>query len=151
MQVYQRLADLKPLVGQELAISDWFPVTQEKIDQFAQATGDQQWLHVDPQRAAKGPFGVTVAHGFLTLSMLPMFLGSSIDIRDVKMSVNYGLNRVRFPEPVPVGSELRARFLLLSYDELSEGGAQIILKVTVERRGSARPVCVAEAISQRHV
>ena len=150
MRVFERLADLKGLVGQELTTSDWVPITQERIDKFAEATGDHQWIHVDPERAAKGPFGATIAHGFLTLSMLPLFLESSVDIRDVKMGVNYGLNRVRFTSPVPVGSELRARIRLKAFDELPDGGVQMTTEVTIERKGSDKPVCVAEAISRRY-
>ena len=150
MKVYERLADLEALVGQELTTSDWFPITQQRIDQFAEATGDHQWIHVDPARAAKGPFGTTIAHGFLTLSMLPLFLESSIEIRDLKMGVNYGLNRVRFTAPVPVGSELRARIRLIGYDKLADGGVQMTTEVTVERKGGDKPVCVAETIARRY-
>lgn len=150
MRVFEKLADLKALVGEELTTSDWFPVTQERIDKFAEATGDHQWIHVDPERAAQGPFGTTIAHGFLTLSMLPLFLESSVDIRDVKMGVNYGLNRVRFTSPVPVGSELRARIRLKAFDELPDGGVQMTTEVTIERKGSDKPVCVAETISRRY-
>jgi len=150
MRVFEKLADLKPLVGQELAVSDWFPVSQQRIDQFAEATGDHQWIHVDPARAAKGPFGATIAHGFLTLSMLPLLLETAVDIRDVKMGVNYGLNRVRFTAPVPVGSELRGRIRLLAFDELPDGGVQLTTEVTIERKGSDKPVCIAESISRRY-
>ncbi len=150
MRVFEKLADLKALVGEELTTSDWFPITQERIDTFAEATGDHQWIHVDPERAAKGPFGTTIAHGFLTLSMLPLFLESSVDIRDVKMGVNYGLNRVRFTSPVPVGSELRARIRLKAFDELPDGGVQMTTEVTIERKGSDKPVCVAETIARRY-
>jgi acyl dehydratase len=150
MRVFEKLADLKPLVGQELAVSDWFPVSQQRIDQFAEATGDHQWIHVDPERAAKGPFGATIAHGFLTLSMLPLLLETAVDIRDVKMGVNYGLNRVRFTAPVPVGSELRGRIRLLAFDDLPDGGAQLTTEVTIERKGSDKPVCIAESISRRY-
>lgn len=150
MRVFEKLADLKLLVGQELAVSDWFPVSQQRIDQFAEATGDHQWIHVDPERAAKGPFGATIAHGFLTLSMLPLLLETAVDIRDVKMGVNYGLNRVRFTAPVPVGSELRGRIRLLAFDDLPDGGAQLTTEVTIERKGSDKPVCIAESISRRY-
>jgi acyl dehydratase len=150
MRVFEKLADLKPLVGQELAVSDWFPVSQQRIDQFAEATGDHQWIHVDPERAAKGPFGATIAHGFLTLSMLPLLLETAVDIRDVKMGVNYGLNRVRFIAPVPVGSELRGRIRLLAFDELPDGGVQLTTEVTIARKGSDKPVCIAESISRRY-
>ena len=151
MKTFERLADLKQLVGQEIGVSDWFPVSQERIDQFAEATGDHQWIHVDRERAAKGPFGTTIAHGFLTLSMLPLFLETAVDIRDVRMGVNYGLNRVRFTSPVPAGSELRARINLLAYDELPDGGVQLTTEVTVERKGSEKPACIAESVSRRYV
>jgi acyl dehydratase len=150
MKVFEHLADLKPLVGEEIAVSDWFPISQERIDKFAEATGDHQWIHVDSARAAKGPFGTTIAHGFLTLSMLPLFLETAIDIRDLKMGVNYGLNRVRFTSPVPVDSELRARIRLLAFDELPDGGVQMTTEVKIERKGGDKPVCVAEAISRRY-
>jgi acyl dehydratase len=150
VKVFEHLADLEPLVGEEIAVSDWFPVSQERIDKFAEATGDHQWIHVDAERAARGPFGATIAHGFLTLSMLPLFLETAIDIRDLRMGVNYGLNRVRFTAPVPVGSELRARIRLLAFDNLADGGVQMTTEVTVQRKGGDKPVCVAEAISRRY-
>ncbi len=150
MRVFETLADLKACVGEEVAVSDWETVTQERIDKFAEATGDHQWIHVDPERAAKGPFGKTIAHGFLTLSMLPHFFQNSLELKDVKMGINYGLNRVRFTSPVPVGSEVRARLKLLSIEDLPENGAQMVWQVTFERKGSDRPVCVAESISRRY-
>ncbi len=150
MRVFESLAELRPLVGQEIAVSDWVEVTQQRIDQFAQATGDHQWIHVDPQRAAKGPFGTTIAHGYLTLSMLPLFSETAIELRGVRMSVNYGLNRVRFMSPVPVGSELRGRFRLMAIEDIADNGLQITTEVTVERKGSDRPVCVAESIARRY-
>ena len=118
-------------------------VDQATIDKFADATGDHQWIHVDAERAKKGPFGTTVAHGFLTLSLLPRLAESAITIDDVRMSVNYGLNRVRFPAPVPSGSRLRAHMKLLGYEPI-DGGAQLVMEVTMEREGSDKPVCVAE-------
>ena len=150
MRVFETLADLKACVGEEVAVSDWEVVTQERIDKFAEATGDFQWIHVDPERAAKGPFGKTIAHGFLTLSMLPHFFQNSLELKDVKMGINYGLNRVRFTSPVPVGSEVRARLQLLSIEDLPENGAQMVWQVTFERKGADRPVCVAESISRRY-
>ena len=151
MRIIARLADLKSLVGQELAVSNWFPVDQQRIDQFAQATGDHQWIHVDPERAAAGPFGATIAHGFLTLSMLPLFMQDALRFDDVRMGVNYGLNRVRFTSPVPVGSELRARLRLLSVEDVAGNGMQVTMEVTIERQGADKPVCVAETISRRYV
>lgn len=151
MRIISRLADLKSMIGQELAVSNWFAITQQRIDQFAQATGDHQWIHVDPERAATGPFGKTIAHGFLTLSMLPLFIQDALRFEDVRMSVNYGLNRVRFTAPVPVDSELRARFRLLSVEDVAGSGMQVTVEVTIERQGSDKPVCVAEAITRRYV
>ena len=150
MRSFDRLADLEPLVGQHIADSEWIAIDQRRIDQFAEATGDHQWIHVDPVRAAAGPFRTTVAHGFLTLSMLPEMGANAMEFRDVRMGVNYGLNRVRFTSPVPVGSRVRGRFKLLEYKPI-EGGAQITFDVTIEREGADKPVCVAEAVSRRFV
>jgi len=150
MRSFDRLADLRPLVGQHVADSDWITIDQHRIDLFADATGDHQWIHVDPARAAAGPFGTTVAHGFLTLSLLPEMAASAFALNDIRMGVNYGLNRVRFMAPVPVGSRLRGRFKLLAYEPI-EGGAQITMEVTMEREGSAKPVCIAESVSRRYV
>lgn len=151
MQVIQRLSDLQARVGQELGVGEWLQVDQARIDQFAQATGDQQWIHVDPARAAQGPFGATVAHGFLTLSLLPVLLESSFTIADSPLGLNYGLNRVRFPAPVPVGSRLRARAVLQQFEPLPGGGAQLALDVTIEREGQDKPVCAAQILVRRHV
>jgi len=139
------------MVGEELAVSNWFVVDQPRINQFADATGDHQWIHVDPDRAASGPFGATIAHGFLTLSMLPLFIQDALRFDDVRMSVNYGLNRVRFTSPVPVGSELRARFRLVGIEDVAGQGMQVTMEATIERKGSDKPVCVAETISRRYV
>ena len=149
MKSFEHLADLRPLVGQEVGVSDWISVDQKRIDQFAEATGDHQWIHVDPVRAAAGPFGATVAHGFLTLSLLPEMSASAFQVLDTRMGVNYGLNRVRFPAPVPSGSRLRGRFKLLGYEPI-EGGAQLTVEVTMEREGSNKPVCVAESLARRY-
>lgn len=147
MKTYQNSAELKALVGTEIGISDWLTLDQSRIDRFAAVTGDDQWIHVDPKRAAAGMFGSTVAHGFLTLSLLPLFTRSSHRIEGARMSVNYGLNRVRFPSPVPVNSRLRAHFKLLSIEPI-EGGVQTVTEVTVEREGQAKPVCVAESVGR---
>ena len=147
MKTYQNLSELEPLVGATVGISDWLHVDQARIDHFAAVTGDDQWIHVDPVRAAGGMYGSTVAHGFLTLSLLPLFSRSSHKVGGVRMSVNYGLNRVRFPAPVPVGSRLRAHYKLLSFDPI-EGGVQVVTEVTVEREGHAKPVCVAESVGR---
>jgi acyl dehydratase len=150
MRTFKRLADLESLVGQPVASSDWITVSQDRIDQFAQATGDHQWIHIDPVRAAAGPFGCTIAHGFLTLSLLPEMSASAMEVLDTRMGVNYGLNRVRFPAPVPSGARLRGHFKLLGYEPL-EGGAQLTMEVTMEREGSPKPVCVAESVARRFV
>jgi acyl dehydratase len=150
MRSFEHLAELQALVGQEIAVSEWVTVDQRRIDRFAEATGDHQWIHVDPVRAAAGPFGATVAHGFLTLSLLPELSASAIEIRDTRMGVNYGLNRVRFPAPVPSGSRLRGRFRLLAFEPI-EGGAQLVMQVTMEREGGDKPVCVAESVARRYV
>jgi acyl dehydratase len=152
---YARLADLQALVGQEVGTSGWLDVDQARIDAFAHATGDHQWIHVDPARAASGPFGATVAHGFLTLSLIPLFGDQALAIEDVRMGVNYGLNRVRFTAPVRVGSRLRARFTLLAYqalpvDEPGRTAAQLTMEATIEIEGSAKPACVAETVSRRY-
>ena len=150
MRSFDHIADLQALVGQHLGDSEWISVDQQRINLFAQATGDQQWIHVDPVRAAAGPFGVPIAHGFLTLSLLPEMFASAFEVKDARMGVNYGLNKVRFPAPVPVGSRLRGKFVLTAFEPL-EGGAQMTVEVTMEREGSAKPVCVAESIGRRYV
>ena len=150
MKTFATLAELQGLVGQELGHSDWLTVEQSRIDLFAQATDDHQWIHIDPARAAAGPFGTTVAHGFLTLSLLPVLFATAFAIDDVRMGVNYGLNRVRFMTPVRVGSRVRGVFKLLSYEPL-DGGAQLTTLVTIELEGSAKPACVAEAVSRRYI
>lgn len=150
MREIASLDELKGLVGQEVAVSDWIEITQDRINRFADATGDHQWIHLDAERARReSPYGTTIAHGFLTLSLLPMFLERSLVMRDVKMGVNYGTNKVRFPAPVPVGSRLRAHIALLSVDDIT-GGAQVVWLVTMEREGSDKPVCVVESITRRY-
>lgn len=150
MRVFENLDELASCVGQEIAVSDWVEVTQQRIDRFAEATGDHQWIHVDPVRAKSGPFGTTIAHGYLTLSMLPMFYENAIELRGVRMSVNYGLNRVRFMAPVPAGSELRARFRLVSCEPIANNGLQVTTEATIERKGGDKPVCVAETVARRY-
>lgn len=150
MREIASLVELRNLVGQEVAVSDWVEISQERVNLFAEATGDHQWIHLDVERSRKeSPYGGTIAHGFLTLSMLPLLMGSTIRMLDVKMSVNYGLNKVRFPAPVPVGSRIRGRIMLLSVEDIP-GGAQMIWNVTMEREGGEKPVCVAETISRRY-
>ena len=149
MKSFEHLAELAALVGQEIGVSDWITVDQRRIDGFAEATGDRQWIHIDPQRAAAGPFGTTIAHGFLTLSLLPEMGASAMEVRDTRMGVNYGLNKVRFTAPVPVASRLRGRFKLLAYEPI-EGGAQLTMEVTMQREGSDKPVCVAVSLARRY-
>jgi acyl dehydratase len=150
MTSFAHLADLAAFEGREIGRSDWVVVAQSNIDQFAQATGDAQWIHVDPARAAAGPFGATVAHGFLTLSLLSQLFTAAVAFGDVRMSLNYGLNRVRFPSPVPVGSRLRALCVLDAFEPL-EGGAQLTVTLTVEREGGVKPACVAEWVTRHFV
>ena len=150
MRVIASLGQLKELVGQEVAVSDWTEITQERVNQFAHATGDLQWIHIDVERSKKeSPYGGTIAHGFLTLSLLPMLMAGAVSMPDVKMAVNYGLNKVRFPAPVPVGSKLRARMTLAAVEDIT-GGAQVTWLVTIEREGGDKPVCVAESVSRRY-
>jgi acyl dehydratase len=150
MKTFPTLQDVAACVGQEVATSDWTTVTQQQIQQFADATGDQQWIHVDVARAQAGPFGAPIAHGFLTLSLIPKFFETSIAITETRMGVNYGLNKVRFISPVPVGSRLRARLKLLACEPIDQGGMQMNWEVTIEREGSSKPVCVAESIVRRY-
>ena len=150
MKIFDSLAELPAHVGQEVAVSDWLTITQEQVNQFAEATGDHQWIHVDVERAKAGPFGAPIAHGFLTLSLIPRFFESTLEIRNTRMGVNYGLNKVRFTAPVPVGSRLRARMKLLACDPVDNDGVQMTWLVTIEREGSDRPVCVAESLSRRY-
>ena len=148
LAVFDHLADMQPMVGQEIAVSDWVTISQERINQFAEATGDHQWIHVDAERAKKSPFKSTIAHGFLTLSLIPSFSEPSIRVKSIKMGVNYGLNKVRFTNPVKVNSRVRGRFVLKAFDPI-EGGAQVTMNVTVEIEGQEKPACVAESISRR--
>ena len=150
MREIASLDELKALVGQEVAVSDWVEISQERVNQFAEATGDHQWIHLDVERCKReSPFGGPIAHGYLTLSLLPMMMQNSVRMTDVRMGVNYGLNKVRFPAPVPVGSKLRSRTTVVSVEDIP-GGAQVTWLVTVEREGGDKPVCVAESISRRY-
>ena len=144
---FASIDDLRAAVGTDLDSSDWVDIDQKRIDLFADATDDHQWIHVDPERAASGPFGTTIAHGFLTLSLLPRLGEGLLDVEDTRMGVNYGLNKVRFPAPVPVGSRVRAHARLLSVDDVP-GGVQVVTQVTIEREGGDKPVCVAESVSR---
>lgn len=150
MRVFESVAELPGAVGQQLGVSAWRQVTQQQVDLFAEATGDHQWIHVDPDRAARGPFGGTIAHGYLTLSLLAVLVPQTYQVRGLRMAVNYGLNKVRFPAPLPVGARVRAVAQLVAVAELPQGH-QVTLAVTVQRedaggRPAARPVCVAESL-----
>ncbi|HEY6240203.1 MAG TPA: MaoC family dehydratase [Burkholderiales bacterium] len=148
--VIPSVARLKESVGREVAVTDWITVDQERIDGFADVTDDPQWIHVDRERAAKeSPYGTTVAHGFLTLSLLPHLLRQAVEISGLRLGINYGLNRVRFIGPVPAGSRLRARFRLASVEDVDRG-VQTVWDVTVEREGETKPVLVAEWITRRY-
>jgi acyl dehydratase len=149
MKHYAQLQDLAALVGTEIGVSDWVTVEQSRIDLFADATGDHQWIHIDAERAAQGPYGATVAHGFLTLSLLPELSKTAFAVDDVRMGINYGLNKVRFPAPVKSGARLRGRFTLSAYDPLP-GGAQLTVAVVMEVEGGDKPVCVAESLTRRY-
>jgi acyl dehydratase len=144
---YLQLADLQALVGRLLGTSDWLTVDQARIDAFAAATGDHQWIHTASEQAAKGPFGGPIAHGFLTLSLLPVLMQAAYRIENVRMGINYGLNRVRFPAVLPAGSRIRGHATLIAYEPL-EGGAQLTVAIQMERAGHAKPVCVAESLSR---
>ena len=150
MKTFQTLQDLADCVGQEVAVSDWIEVTQAQVDQFAEATGDHQWIHVDVERAKAGPFGGPIAHGFLTLSMLPMFFHAALEVVESRMGVNYGLNRVRFMSPVPVGSRLRGRMKLLTSAPIENDGVQMTWETTIELEGVSKPACVAESVVRRY-
>jgi acyl dehydratase len=151
MTAVYTLEQLGALVGTELGLSDWLPITQERIDQFADATNDHQWIHVDAERATReSPYGTTIAHGFLTLSLLSHLVGQAVRIEGARMAINYGLNRVRFPAPVPVGAHIRARVTLQALEPFA-GGLQSVLGVVVEVQGSEKPCCVAEWLTRRYV
>jgi acyl dehydratase len=136
------------LIGKELGPTEWLEVTQERIDEFAHATDDPQWIHVDPVRAAEGPFGTTIAHGFLTLSLCIPLMAEVLVLDGYRMGINYGVNKVRFPAPVPSGSRIRARFTVQSVEEVA-GGEQGVILATVEREGGDKPVCVAELVLRK--
>ena len=140
------IEQLEPLVGTEIGVSDWFEMTQDRVSQFADATNDHQWIHVDPERAAAGPFGTTIAHGFLTLSMV-VDLAPMPEVEGVAMGINYGLDRVRFISPVPVGSRIRARTKLVDAAAIDRG-VHLKSEVTIEIEGSDRPACVAETLTR---
>lgn len=149
MKIFENISDLQPLVGESIGTSAWLLIDQERVNRFADATGDHQWIHVDPERARRGPFGGPIAHGFLTLSLLPAFFATAFEIRNSSSGINYGLDRVRFMTPVHVGKRLRAHFRLMAWDALEGGGAQMKIEMTVECEGESKPACVAESITRR--
>ena len=146
--IFNSPADLEAVGGKQLGGSEWLEIDQARIDKFADATGDQQWIHVDPERAKDGPFGSTIAHGYLTLSLVNFFLPQIIEVRGISMGVNYGTDRVRFPAPVPVGSRLRGSAELIKVEDVKGGAVQSTVRVTVEIEGSERPACVIDTISR---
>ena len=146
--VFANPSELKQAVGKQLGQSDWLEITQKRIDQFAEATGDHQWIHVDPERAKDGPFGATIAHGYLTQSLVNYFLPQIVEVRGISMGVNYGSDRVRFPAAVRVGSRVRGSAELLKAEDTKDGGVQAVTRVTVEIEGEDRPGCVIDTISR---
>ena len=150
MRRFESLSELAGCVGQDVALSDWLRIDQAMINAFAHATGDHQWIHTDADKAQSGPFGSTIAHGFLTLSLLPQFFESAFEIQGSRMGINYGLNKVRFTAPVPVNSRLRAHMHLLACEAIDNSGMQMTWKVSVEREGSDKPVCIAESLVRRY-
>jgi len=150
VRVFNGADELKAAVGEQLGASDWVTVDQKQIDTFAEATGDHQWIHVDAEKAKDGPFGGTIAHGYLTLSLLPVFSAQVYKVENVKMGINYGLNKVRFTSPVPVNSRLRGSFELLEVSEVKDS-LQVVNKVTVEIEGNERPACVAEWVTRAYL
>ena len=152
MTEIQNFAALRGRLGKEVAVSDWFDVTQERITQFAEATEDRQWIHVDPARAAKeSPYTTTIAHGFLTLSLASVLIRRTFSFEGVRMAINYGLNRVRFITSVPAGSRVRARFAVAAIEEIKDGGAQVTWGITMEREGGDKPCAVVEWVVRYYV
>ncbi|HEX6682725.1 MAG TPA: MaoC family dehydratase [Candidatus Limnocylindrales bacterium] len=147
---FATIEELKASVGKVVGHSDWVTVDQDRINTFADATGDHQWIHVDAERAKQGPFGTTIAHGYLTLSLIPMLAADVVTLKGARMGVNYGLNKVRFPAPLPSGARVRASFEVVSVDDV-EGGVQVVSRVTLEREGGDKPVCVAETVSRSYL
>jgi acyl dehydratase len=144
--IVSSIEELNKLTGQHLGWSDWHVIDQAQVDLFADATGDHQWIHVDPERAATGPFGATIAHGYLTLSIVPAILQEVVRVQGFKFGVNYGCNKVRFPSPVVVGSKLRLGATIASVESVGDTGAQVVLDVTIESEGAAKPSCVAQVV-----
>ncbi|OBJ21078.1 MaoC family dehydratase [Mycobacterium colombiense] len=146
MRTFESVTELAAAAGETLGHSEWVTISQEDVNLFADATGDHQWIHVDPERAAAGPFGKTIAHGFMTLALLPRLQHQIYTVNGIKLAINYGLNKVRFPAPVPVGSQVRAQSSLVSVDDVGNGAVQATISTTVEIDGSAKPACVAESV-----
>ncbi len=149
IKTFENCKELHDWVGKEVAVTDWLTVTQQRIDDFAKASDDYQWIHVDPERAAKSPFGSTIAHGFLTMSLLSRFIYEATEIKSVRMGINYGMNRLRFVSPVKVNAEIRAHFTLASVEDLKDG-VQTIWNVVIEIKGSDKPALIAEWVTRRH-
>jgi acyl dehydratase len=145
------VAELTALTGEHLGYCEWREVTQEQINTFADATDDHQWIHVDAERAAAGPFGTTIAHGFLTLSLLVPMWSEILHVEGVRLGINYGLNKVRFPSPVPVGSRIRAGATLVSVETVADGSLQIVVDFVVEREGAEKPCCIAQGLYRLYV
>ena len=141
---------IQQLAGVDLGYSDWLEVSQQQVQQFADATGDQQWIHTDPERAAAGPFGGTIAHSYLTLALIIPLFGQLLEVRGVRMSVNYGLEKVRFPSPVPVGSKIRLGGRVVSVEPVAGDGVQLVLDFVVEIDGQDKPACVARAVYRHY-
>jgi len=151
MRVFNDFSEFKSAVGQEVGVSDWTEITQERISQFAEATGDEQWIHVDTERAAReSPGGTTIAHGLLSLSLIPMFIRSIIGVKGLKNTLNYGANRIRYLTPVPASSRLRARVSVMAAEDVPPDALRVTYKVTIEIEGGKRPACVAEVIGQHY-
>jgi len=148
VEIFRSTAELEKAVGRELGPTDWFLVDQSRVDGFADVTEDHQWIHVDPERGAAGPFGATVAHGFLTVSLIPFFVNRLRRVEGARMGVNYGLNRVRFPAPVRVGSRIRARTTMTELERIDETTVQMVLRTVIEVEGGSKPACVADLVSR---
>ncbi|AQA03434.1 dehydratase [Mycobacterium sp. MS1601] len=146
MRTFESVDALVAAKGEELGSSDWVTISQDEVNLFADATGDHQWIHIDQEKAAKGPFGTTIVHGFMTLSLLPRLMHQIFDVNGVKMGINYGLNKVRFPSPVPVGSKVRATSTLTDTQDIGQGTVQVTVTTVIEIEGAAKPACVAESI-----
>jgi acyl dehydratase len=150
VEIYRGIADLEAAVGKELGPSEWFAIEQDRVDGFADVTEDHQWIHVDTEKAAGGPFGATIAHGFLSLSLVPYFVSRLRRIEGAVMGVNYGLDRVRFPSPVRVGSRIRGRTVVRTADRIDENSIQLVMRTTLEVEGSEKPGCVADLVSRHY-